>query len=187
MNKKATRPIYVFFSAALFVLLSLSVTEVMPNVAYGQEKQQEAFVICPNCGEKNPAGAKFCWNDGYPLRRPKPVVKESPAVSPKIPVPEQTELGAVASRQMTEEQLDQLIEQLVRSLEKGQVMTPSDPSLVGNMTKAELRNLLRQALQDQGIVRQVTIEKRESGFGTFLKFVGGFTLTVTLLAILAGG
>ena len=184
MNKKAARSIYVLFSAALFVLLSLSVTEVITNVAYGQEKRVAQFIICPQCGEKNPLDAKFCWNDGYRLPRPKPVVKKSPAVSPKIPVPEQTELGAVASRPMTEQQLDQLLEQLVRSLEKGQAVISADPSLVGNMTRAELERLLRQTLKDQGIIRQVYIEEEESGFGKFLKFVGGTTLAIFGLIII---
>ena len=28
----------------------------------------EQVFICPACGHKNPASAKFCQNDGYPLR-----------------------------------------------------------------------------------------------------------------------
>ncbi|TNE48921.1 MAG: serine/threonine protein kinase [Deltaproteobacteria bacterium] len=28
----------------------------------------EQIIICPACGHKNPAAAKFCQNDGYPLR-----------------------------------------------------------------------------------------------------------------------
>jgi class 3 adenylate cyclase/tetratricopeptide (TPR) repeat protein len=30
-------------------------------------------LICPNCGEENPARARFCWNCGTPLKRPEGV------------------------------------------------------------------------------------------------------------------
>lgn len=31
-------------------------------------EQVEQIVICPSCGHKNPASARFCQNDGFPLR-----------------------------------------------------------------------------------------------------------------------
>ncbi|MHA1341976.1 MAG: zinc-ribbon domain-containing protein [Promethearchaeota archaeon] len=33
----------------------------------GAEKEEEGYIICPNCGAKNPPGSKFCSEDGTPL------------------------------------------------------------------------------------------------------------------------
>ena len=185
MKCKSQQWTRLLLSMAISVIVASSVGHFTPATAYAQENVKKGFMICPQCGKKNEPSAKFCWNDGYLLSKPTPKAVESQAVPADVPAPEMSEKSDVPIGSISEQDLNLLIDRLARRLEANQAVRAGDPNEVGGLTRAELEILLRKTMKEERMSHQVTAEKRGNGFGTFLKFVGGFTLTMIMLGIIA--
>ncbi|UCG51679.1 MAG: hypothetical protein JSW58_16085 [Candidatus Latescibacterota bacterium] len=148
-------------------------------LAVSQEQQIADWaesVFCPNCFKKNKPHSKFCWNDGFPL-------PESNRV-------QQTGNGKTESRddvvsprlRLSDIQLHLLAERVADRLEARGVVGSSDSGLVGSMTRAEFESLVKDAVREHNVAYQAD---KPSGFGSFLEFVGGVTLAVVGIGLIA--
>ncbi|MCH8305086.1 MAG: zinc ribbon domain-containing protein [Candidatus Marinimicrobia bacterium] len=160
---------------------------------YAQPKN----IICPQCGEENVAGAKFCWNDGFNLSK---IQKQQAAIRPvekpaavKTFIPQtESQPKSVGQPELSFEnvssaEMELFLIKLTERLEAANVRKVRNPNYIGDLTQAEFRRLLENTLQNQNIVRTKVITKNESGFGSFLKAVGAGTLILIGLGILAAG
>ena len=160
---------------------------------YAQPKN----IICPQCGEENVAGAKFCWNDGFNLskiQKQKAAIKpvEKPAVV-NTPIP-QTESqpksvgqSELSFENMSSPEMELFLRKLTERFAAASVREVRYPQSIGDRIAAEFRRVLENTLQNQNIVRTKVITKNESGFGSFLKAVGAGTLIIFGIGILAAG
>jgi ribosomal protein L40E len=180
------------------IILMLTVSSVgWINVAAGQENQSAVrpTIICPDCGEANPAGSQFCRQCGKDLTRQLAPVKEaakteSPPAPTNITAPTPTEKPSVSNpplgadqelpyQRLSDTELRRILDLLLtRMNEPG--LRPTDSQRVGDMTRAELEALINKLL------REAKVRPKATGFGQFLQVMGGITLGfVGLMIILA--
>lgn len=133
-------------------------------------------VLCPNCFELNKADARFCWNDGFALPKP----KEKKKIQAGKPLVLGEALTPVSLR-LSEAELVWLVDRLAARLDE-RLGGAADSDRVGSMTRAELARLLRRSLEQENRVPEV---KTQSGFGGFLEFVGGATLVLIGIGLVA--
>jgi len=179
------------------IILLLTLSPIgWTSVAIGQENQSisRQTIICPDCGEANPAGSQFCRQCGKDLTRQLAPVQEAakteltPAPA-NITAPTPTEKPSVSSppkagqelpyQHLSDAELRRILDLLlVRMNEPG--LRSADSQRVGDMTRAELEALINKLL------REAKVRPKATGFGQFLQVMGGITLGfVGLMIILA--
>ncbi|MEE9269067.1 MAG: zinc ribbon domain-containing protein [Candidatus Krumholzibacteria bacterium] len=133
-------------------------------------------VVCPNCFEVNKADARFCWNDGFALPKPrekKEIQVGKPLVADEVMMP--------VSLRLSDADLAWLVDRLAARLDE-RLGGDDYSDRVGSMTRAELTRLLRHAIERENRVPEI---KTGSGFGGFLEFVGGATLVLIGIGLVA--
>ena len=148
-----------------------------------ETKSQRVKIVCPQCGKENSPDAKFCWNDGYPLS--KPVQKKFTEALIGRP----SEKSEAQSEQLLENLSDAELRLLFSKLSTQFAISPAfedkRPGFVSNLSEEEFVSLLRNTVRDERIIRTKVVERKESGFGKFLKSVGAVTLIIMGLGIIA--
>ena len=143
----------------------------------GEEPAEKAkLVLCPNCFELNKPDAKYCWNDGYALPKPKEK-KEIQVGKPLVP----GEAMMPVSLRLSDADLAWLVDRLAARLDE-RLGGDDYSDRVGSMTRAELTRLLRHTIERENKVPEI---KTQSGFGGFLEFVGGATLVLIGIGLVA--
>jgi len=181
-NKSKINPILV-------IVILIGIFSAGVSVLYAQSNN----IICPQCGEENDEGAKFCWNDGFDLsniqiqQKTISPVKEPMKISPPIfeIKPQTLKTSDISFGYMGDAEIEQFLTRLTERLEAANDRRVRNPNYIGDLTQAEFKKLMENTLQNQNIVRTKVITKKESGFGSFLKAVGATTLIIFSLGILA--
>ena len=148
-----------------------------------ETKSQKSKIICPQCGKENSVDAKFCWNDGYPLA--KLVQKKSSGAL----LLKQSEKSEEQGRQLIENLSDVELRLLFSKLSAQYGISPAFAikrlGFVTDLSEEEFVSLLRNTIRDERIIRTKVVERKESGFGKFLKSVGAVTLIIIGIGIIA--
>ena len=174
---------------SVFLLIMLSSLIFPPANLLAQTEADK--IICPQCGKTNDRGANFCWNDGYDLsniikieKKEDPTEKAIPVEKPGVETQPQTRLEKqfMPIGELSKLELEMLIEQIA---EKLQSYKTKNPTYISDLTQAQFVTLLKNTLNDEKLVRTRVVKEEESGIGQFLKAVGGVTVALIGISIIA--
>ena len=144
---------------------------------------QKSKIICPQCGKENSLDAKFCWNDGYPLA--KLVQKKSSETLLLKQSEESEEQGRQPLENLSDAELRLLFSKLSAQYGISQAFEIKRPGFIGDLSEEEFVSLLRNTIRDERIIQTRVVDRKESGFGKFLKSIGVVTLVIMGIGILA--
>ena len=148
-----------------------------------ENASQKSKIICPQCGKENSPDAKFCWNDGYPLAK---LVQKKGSETLLLKESEKSEdQGRQPLENLSDAELRLLFSKLSAQYGISQAFEIKRPGFISDLSEEEFVSLLQKTIRDERIIQTRVVERKESGFGKFLKSIGAVTLAIMGIGILA--
>ncbi len=167
----------------LLLLPAIMDTQVELQAQTRENASQKSKIICPQCGKENSPDAKFCWNDGYPLA--KPIQKKSSGALLLKQSEKSEEQGRQLLENLSDAELRLLFSKLSAQYGISQAFEIKSPGFISDLSEEEFVSLLRNTIRNERIIQTRVVERKESGFGKFLKSIGAVTLVIMGIGILA--